>query len=275
MHAFANYVMSEIGLKMNSGVQLRDISEEAHRYAMYKAGPVLCCSHGIGGPSIGILLHELIKMMHYAKCQNPIFFRIGTSGGIGVEPGTVCITTQAVDGQLRPVYEVIVHTKSELRPTDLDAKLINELTSNTCSRMDGFSTVTGKTLCANDFYEGQSRLDGAFCGYTPEAKESFLKRLSAEGIVNIEMESTAFAGLTKHAGIRSAVLCVAILNRLEGDQVYTYMYILEDSILISVNLLILKQILYIVDNRKPRNACKMGLTTTDAGGSLYTKCSAC
>lgn len=225
MHAFANRIMSEIGLKMNSGVQLKDISESAHRYAMFKAGPVLCCSHGIGCPSIGILLHELIKMMHYAKCQNPIFFRIGTCGGLGVEPGTVCITTQAVDGLMRPSYEVIVHAKSELRPADVDADLVKELQALKDPCKDNFSIVTGKTLCANDFYEGQSRMDGAFCEYTPEAKSAFLQKLSSDGIINIEMESTAFAALTNHAGIRAAVICVAIVNRLEGDQVYAHMYI--------------------------------------------------
>ena len=26
-----------------------------------------------------------------------------------------------------------------------------------------FTTVTGKTMCCDDFYEGQGRLDGAIC----------------------------------------------------------------------------------------------------------------
>lgn len=43
--------------------------------------------------------------------------------------------------------------------------------------------------------------------------------LSEHGIVNIEMESTIFAALTHHAGIKAAVICVALLNRLNGDQV--------------------------------------------------------
>lgn len=35
----------------------------------------------------------------------------------------------------------------------------------------------------------------------------------------MEMESLAFAALTHHAGIRAAVICVTLLNRLNGDQV--------------------------------------------------------
>ena len=33
------------------------------------------------------------------------FSRIGTCGGIGLEPGSVVVTNEAVDGQLRPVSE--------------------------------------------------------------------------------------------------------------------------------------------------------------------------
>ncbi|KOB71182.1 Uridine phosphorylase 1 [Operophtera brumata] len=32
------------------------------------------------------------------------------------------------------------------------------------------------------------------------------------------MESLAFAALTHHAGIKAAVICVTLLDRLKGDQ---------------------------------------------------------
>ena len=31
-----------------------------------------------------------------------------------------------------------------------------------------FTTVTGKTMCCDDFYEGQGRLDGAICVKKPK-----------------------------------------------------------------------------------------------------------
>ncbi|ALC46433.1 CG3788, partial [Drosophila busckii] len=221
MEAFAYFIMREIGLKLSTSAKLKDLSEDGHRYALFKVGPVLCASHGIGCPSISILLHELIKLVHHAKCQNPIFIRLGTCGGIGVEPGTVVITSEAIDGQLRAAHEVVVHGQAQLRPTQLDAELAEELKTLCKPGKDGFVAVVGKTLCANDFYEGQSRLDGAFCDYTPAKKLEFLQRLSELGVTNIEMESTAFAALTAQANIKSAVMCVAILNRLEGDQITT------------------------------------------------------
>lgn len=61
----------------------------------------------MGVPSLGILLHEIIKLMYHAKCKDPVFIRIGTCGGIGVDGGTVIISDDAVDGLLRSVYEVV------------------------------------------------------------------------------------------------------------------------------------------------------------------------
>lgn len=66
---------------------------------------------------------------------------------------------------------------------------------------------------------GQGRLDGAFCDYTENDKMEYLGKLRDFGVINIEMECTTFAALTYHAGIRSAIVCVALLDRLKGDQV--------------------------------------------------------
>lgn len=66
---------------------------------------------------------------------------------------------------------------------------------------------------------GQGRMDGAFCDFTEEEKMEYLEKLKANGVRNIEMESLAFAALTHHAGIKAAVVCVTLLDRLKGDQV--------------------------------------------------------
>ena len=46
--------------------------------------------------------------------------------------------------------------------------------------------------------------------------------LVKQGVSNMEMEALVFAALTNMAGIRSAVVCVTLLDRLKGDQVYGY-----------------------------------------------------
>ena len=47
----------------------------------------------------------------------------------------------------------------------------------------------------------------------------FLERLKKIGIKNIEMEATQLAAFCHRANIRAAVVCVTLLNRLNGDQV--------------------------------------------------------
>ena len=89
-----------IGIQLPTGTTLENISEGSDRYAMYKVGPILSVNHGIGCPSMSILLHELIKLVNYAGCKDVTFFRIGTCGGIGIEPGTVVITNESVDGMV-------------------------------------------------------------------------------------------------------------------------------------------------------------------------------
>ena len=50
---------------------------------------------------------------------------------------------------------------------------------------------------------------------------AFLRRAHDAGVRNIEMEATQFAAFTGRCGVRAAILCVALLNRLDGDQVLT------------------------------------------------------
>lgn len=80
-------------------------------------------------------------------------------------------------------------------------------------------------------------MDGAFCEFTESDKMEYLNKLHDFGVVNIEMESTIFAALTYHAGIRAAVVCVTLLDRLKGDQVriqeIIVIYVLKSSILIN------------------------------------------
>lgn len=49
---------------------------------------------------------------------------------------------------------------------------------------------------------GQARLDGAFCSYTEEDKQNYLKEAYAAGVRNIEMESSVFAAMCKLSGLK-------------------------------------------------------------------------
>lgn len=220
MKSFAEFMLVQLGYLLPTGTCLLDISERSHRYAMYKVGPILSISHGMGIPSASILLHEVIKLMYHAGVQNPIFFRIGTCGGIGLPPGTVVVTEEAVDGKLRPLLDTIILGKTVSRPARLDVDLARKVVA-AGAEDDAYMTVLGKTISTDDFYEGQGRLDGAICEYTEQDKMAYLEDVSAKGVSNMEMEALVFAALTHMAGVRSAVVCVTLLDRLKGDQITT------------------------------------------------------
>jgi len=39
----------------------------------------------MGIPSLSILLHEVFKLLAYAKCKGVVMLRLGTCGGIGMQ----------------------------------------------------------------------------------------------------------------------------------------------------------------------------------------------
>lgn len=214
---FAQKLMQEIGPRggMQHFKHLEPIGK-TERFSLYKVGPVISVSHGMGMPSISILLHEITKLMHYARVEDPIYMRIGTSGGIGLEPGTVVLTTEALTSKLKPTFELTVLGQTRHYPTLIDPKLNEQIFA---SRGD-LNVVMGKTLGVDCFYEEQARLDGALeTSYTEQQKFDFLNRLYNEGARNIEMEAPQMAAFCYRAGIRGAVICTTLLDRLKGDQV--------------------------------------------------------
>nr|XP_020468464.1 uridine phosphorylase 1-like isoform X1 [Monopterus albus]XP_020468466.1 uridine phosphorylase 1-like isoform X1 [Monopterus albus]XP_020468467.1 uridine phosphorylase 1-like isoform X1 [Monopterus albus] len=216
MKSFIEYIAAELGME-DPKSEYPNICDGTDRYAMYKVGPVLSVSHGMGIPSIAIMLHELIKLLHHARCTDVTIIRIGTSGGIGLEPGTVVVTKQSMDATFLPRFEQVILGKTVVYNTDLDQSLAEELLQ--CSKeLSQFETVLGNTMCSLDFYEGQARLDGAFCSYTEKDKQDYLIKASEAGVCNIEMESSVFAAMCKLSGLRAAVVCVTLLDRLKGDQ---------------------------------------------------------
>ncbi|KAF4088426.1 hypothetical protein AMELA_G00081350 [Ameiurus melas] len=113
MKSFTEYIAKELGLEDPKG-EYPNICEGTDRYAMYKVGPILSISHGIGIPSMSVMLHELIKLLYHARCTDVTIVRIGTSGGIGLQPGTVVVTKQSVDAMFLPRFEQVVLGQARL-----------------------------------------------------------------------------------------------------------------------------------------------------------------
>lgn len=215
MLSFAQYIKKLLGVDD----ELKDIAGHGHRFSMYKVGPVLSVSHGMGAPSFSILLHELFKLIKYAKCKDVTMIRIGTSGGVGVAGGSVVVSTGAFDDLLRESHDIHILGKVVSRSCVLDSKLANDIVETSQQAFPQMPIIKGKTMCASDFYESQGRLDGAFCYYGEREKTEFLEKLQQLGVKNIEMEASLFAALCGHAGVRAAIVCVTLLNRLVSDQI--------------------------------------------------------
>jgi uridine phosphorylase len=78
----------------------------------------------MGQPSHSILMHEIAKLLHHAKATNVIFIRTGTSGGIGIAPGTVVVASEAVNNELKAVHRSVVLGQVHEHPTVLDSELV-------------------------------------------------------------------------------------------------------------------------------------------------------
>jgi len=62
-------------------------------------------------------------------------------------------------------------------------------------------------------------MDGAICEFSEDEKMAYLRRAHEEGVTNIEMECTALGALCHKTGVKCAVVCVTLVDRLKGDQV--------------------------------------------------------
>ena len=211
---FAKKTAGNLGLAV-SAESIQPIGK-TERFSMYKVGPVLSISHGMGMPSVSILLHEVTKLMEYAGATNFSFIRIGTSGGVGAEAGDVIISDKGLNPDLGEKFRTTVLGNKREYDTHLDLELAQRILAN----RGQFQACIASTVGTDDFYEGQGRMDGALApDYTEEEHMIWLQKIYAAGGRNMEMECTQFAAFCKRAGIPAAIVCVALLNRLKGDQV--------------------------------------------------------
>lgn len=218
--ALGRPVNSELESNSNGVVALKDITKHAGRYTMFKVGPCLCGDHGIGAGSTSILLHEMFKLIHYSKAQDVKVIRVGSSGGLGVEPGTIVVTQQAYSSALEPFFTQVACGMNKRYESKTDRDLSQKL-FNLAEDLKMPVTI-GNTISTNDYFEEQARLDGALCSYTKEDKMLFLKKAYDEcGVRNFEMESLVMAASCSRVNMKCAVVCVAYLDRFKGDYVTT------------------------------------------------------
>lgn len=207
----------------NSDTEIIAFTKEDRFVARYTAG-ILFASHGMGMPSASIALQELMRMVYFLKggdleaLQEIFWARVGTSGGIGLPPGSVVVSSEGVMADMKP-YRLLQGTTGTYWfngdfPSDVREAILS------ANANAGYPVVTGRTVAGNEFFLEQFRLDGAICMESPESKSAWLELLHRNGVCNIEMEGAMFAGYLNHWGFDCfAMICCTLLDRLEGDQV--------------------------------------------------------
>lgn len=57
---------------------------------------------------MSVLIHEVFKLLYRAGAQDVRIFRLGTSGGLGLEPGTVVVSNGAVNPEGKEIFEQVL-----------------------------------------------------------------------------------------------------------------------------------------------------------------------
>jgi uridine phosphorylase len=189
------------------------------RFECYRIGNILSVSHGMGTVSIITLLHNLTKLLHTANNTELEYIRIGTCGGININPGSIVITDTSYMPDLSSGYSMQVLGKDIIYPTNMNSSLNDRIFSCLPNKLP-FSIYRGNSIAADDFYLGQARFDGVIKPHYDEKKrQEYFARASALNIYNIEMESTALAAFCNRASIPATMIAVTLLDRMHGDQI--------------------------------------------------------
>lgn len=168
----------------------------------YRGMPISCMSTGMGTDNVEIVLAEVMEIT-----DAPTFIRVGSSGALQpqIALGDLIVSIGAVrlenttDFYVHPGYPAIAHR-------DVVWAL------EAACRDLGHRFHLGITATASGFYAPQGRAMRTLPVRYPELAEE----LRRQGVVNLEMESSALFVLAGLAGLRSGTICAAYAQRVDG-----------------------------------------------------------
>jgi uridine phosphorylase len=169
----------------------------------YQGMPISAMSTGMGPDNVEILVSEILEIT-----DQPTFVRIGSSGALqpNIGLGDLVISTGAVrlenttDFYVHPGYPAIAHR-------DVVWAL------EAACRQLGYTHHIGITATAPGFFAPQGRAMRTLPVRYPDLAEE----LRREGVVNLEMESSALFVLAGLAGSRAGTICAAFAQRTTGS----------------------------------------------------------
>lgn len=137
-------------------------------------------------------------------------------GGVGVEKGSLCVTTKSYDAFFRDYIDIPICGKLVRRQCVVDQQTASIMIrlGNELNKSDGLIVHSGATISTNDFYEEQARTNGAICDHTKEDAIQYLESAKNKGVINFEMEANCLASMCHKLCVRFAIVCIAMSNRL-------------------------------------------------------------
>lgn len=184
--------------------QLENPVEIAHRReyrtvnGYYKGRLITACSSGMGCPSTAIGVEEL------ARAGATTFIRVGSTAAL--QPHIAVGDIVVSEGSLRNDGTTAAYVPSGY-PAVPDLELTSML-----------ATVARDLAGERGFgaHLGLNATDDAFYAETPE----WIDKLSALGLLNVEMESSALFIVARLRGLRAGMVCAVSGNLVTGDVTY-------------------------------------------------------
>lgn len=184
--------------------QLDDVTEVAHKReyrtvnGYYKGRLITACSSGMGCPSMAIGVEEL------SRAGATTFIRVGSTAALQshIAVGDLIVS----EGSFRNDGTTAAYVPAGY-PAVPDLELTNALihAAQDMAAGEGFAV-----------HSGINGTDDAFYAETPE----WIEKMSAMGLTNVEMESSALFVVARLRGLRAGMVCAASGNLLTGDVVY-------------------------------------------------------
>lgn len=159
-------------------------------------------STGIGADNTEIAVIEISQI-----CRHPTFIRIGSSGALQRQArlGDLIISKGAV--RLEATSTFFVH---EGYPAVADFEVVLALIAG--AARTGRRYQVGLTATAPGFYGAQCREVEGF----PLRKPCLINELTAQGVLNYEMEASALLTLASLRGLRAGAVCAVYAHRPSG-----------------------------------------------------------
>ncbi len=170
----------------------------------YQGLPVSVIATGIGAAASAIAIVEA------AQCVAPAtFIRLGSTGALQdyVNLGDLIITSEALREENTTLFYAPAEIKAAAHPQVLAA--LQEAAAGLDVRYH-----VGVTCTSPDFYAGQGRVVPGF----PTLEPHKVERLSRAGVLNLEMEMSAYLTLAQVStlNLRAGGACVVVNNRING-----------------------------------------------------------